>query len=64
MPGTAAKVRLTERQMEVLETIVAMRCSHEGAKTILGLRVILRSRTWATTFASYLKTLAPTDLRP
>lgn len=41
-----------------------MRWSHEGAKTILGLRVILLSQTWATTFESYLKTRTPTDLRP
>jgi hypothetical protein len=41
-----------------------MRWSHEGAKTILGLRVILLSKTWPATFATHLKTLAPTDLRP
>jgi hypothetical protein len=41
-----------------------MRWSHEGAKAILNLRVILLSKTWRATFATYLKTRNPTDLRP
>jgi hypothetical protein len=41
-----------------------MRWSHEGAQTILGLRVILLSKTWQQTFANYLKNMLPTDLRP
>jgi hypothetical protein len=41
-----------------------MRWSHDGAKAILGLRVILLSKTWPSTFGSYLSTLNPTDLRP
>lgn len=41
-----------------------MRWSHDGARTILGLRVILLSRTWQQTFRSYLNTITPRDLRP
>jgi len=41
-----------------------MRWSYEGAKTILGLRVILLSRTWQRTFRSYLESITPTDIRP
>jgi hypothetical protein len=41
-----------------------MRWSRAGAKTILGLRVILLSNTWTTTFAAYLQTRDPTNLRP
>ena len=41
-----------------------MRWSHEGAKAILGLRVILLSQTWSATFGAYLKTISPTGLRP
>ena len=41
-----------------------MRWTHEGAKAVLGLRVISLSKTWPATFATYLKTRNPTDLRP
>jgi len=41
-----------------------MRWSRPGAQTILGLRVILLSKTWTRTFATYLKTINPTGLRP
>jgi hypothetical protein len=41
-----------------------MRWSRDGAKTILGLRVILLSRTWLSTFQGYLRTRYPTNLRP
>ena len=40
-----------------------MRWSHQGAKTILGLRVILLSKTWHQTFQTYLRNIQPTDLR-
>jgi len=40
-----------------------MRWSYEGAKTILGLRVILLSRTWQPTFDGYLKSITPVDIR-
>jgi len=41
-----------------------MRWTRAGAKTILGLRVILLSGTWSSTFLSHLSKLNPTDLRP
>ncbi len=41
-----------------------MRWSHQGAKTILALRVILLSKTWSPAMAAYLKTITPTGLRP
>ncbi|MEK6238192.1 MAG: hypothetical protein N2C14_26050 [Planctomycetales bacterium] len=41
-----------------------MRWSHSGAKTILGLRVVLLSGTWETTFRGYLESIRPADLRP
>lgn len=41
-----------------------MRWSHDGAKTILGLRVILLSKTWQQTFHTYLKTMQTTKPRP
>ena len=40
-----------------------MRWSREGAKTILGLRVILLSKTWQATFEDYLKARYPAELR-
>lgn len=40
-----------------------MRWSHAGAQTILGLRVIVLSRTWPATFAAHLTHLYPSDLR-
>lgn len=41
-----------------------MRWSHEGAKTILSLRVVQLSGTWNTTFAAYLRSLPGIALRP
>jgi hypothetical protein len=41
-----------------------MRWSHDGAKTILTLRTILLSRSWAATYWASLKRACPADLRP
>jgi len=41
-----------------------MRWSHDGAKTILTLRTILLSKSWATTYSATLKCAYPTKLRP
>lgn len=41
-----------------------MRWSHDGAKTILTLRTILLSRTWAATYSASLKSAYPAELRP
>ena len=41
-----------------------MRWSHEGAKTILTLRAILLSKSWALTYTAALKSAYPDNLRP
>ena len=41
-----------------------MRWSHEGAKTILTLRTILLSKSWALTYDAVLKNTYPDNLRP
>ena len=41
-----------------------MRWSHEGAKTILTLRTILLSKSWALTYKDALKNAYPDNLRP
>ena len=41
-----------------------MRWSHQGARTILNLRVILLSHTWSKKFSAYLESLNPTEMRP
>lgn len=41
-----------------------MRWSHEGAKTILTLRTILLSKSWALTYDAALKNAYPDNLRP
>jgi len=41
-----------------------MRWSHEGAKTILTLRTILLSKSWAVTYKAVLKNAYPDNLRP
>ena len=41
-----------------------MRWSHQGARTILNLRVILLSHTWSNKFSAYLESLNPTEMRP
>lgn len=41
-----------------------MRWTRDGAQTILVLRVILLSKTWQATFATYLNSINPTDLQP
>ena len=59
---------LTEAACKTIFTqrlkLSGMRWTHEGAKVVLGLRVISLSKTWPATFATYLKTRNPTDLRP
>jgi hypothetical protein len=41
-----------------------MRWGHDGAKTILALRTILLSRSWAATYSASLKSAYPAELRP
>ena len=41
-----------------------MRWSHQGAKTILTLRTILLSKSWAVTYKAVLKNAYPNNLRP
>jgi len=41
-----------------------MRWGHDGAKTILTLRTILLSRSWAATYSASLKSAYPAKLRP
>jgi len=41
-----------------------MRWSHDGAKTILTLRTILLSKSWASTYTASLKSMYPTRMRP
>ena len=41
-----------------------MRWGHDGAKTILTLRTILLSRSWAATYSASLKSAYPAQLRP
>lgn len=41
-----------------------MRWSHEGAKTILTLRTILLSKSWAVTYKAVLKNAYPDNMRP
>ena len=41
-----------------------MRWSHDGAKTILTLRTILLSRSWATTYLASLTAVYPDGLQP
>ncbi len=55
----ACKTIFTQRMK-----LSGMRWSHEGARTILNLRVIQLSRTWSKTFSAYLMELHPTQMRP